>query len=1316
MRTNPLETEMSRRFLLLCFLLAGAGALGAQTAEVLPAELRRIPATGVGEGHYWQQLAITLDQADEPGDTTVTVHLPPALNLLDTSGDGRVDDEVRVVYAGAGAETPEFFVSPELTTREQIVLGSRQPAAAGGRIYVQFPVEIIAILELPAVNYGPITFSDEREVDLEAGPELSYFFEEDFAALGSMRVVGLGSALAAGTDTSTGAVGTFYPDTSEVLVVSLPDLVFDNGVSTASALLGAGDGDDGNDVEYRFFFAADGALEVVDASTALEARIAAEELYIEHENGGRQAQLLTRDLAEGNYFLYVVSNVTGNIPLARSRGLQVRHAPRVEQVGPADGEVALDSGIRVDREGRVTGQGPHRAELDFEVVDNDDVPTVQLFYSPAADREAIHILLSEGAVSGLEGAAPIAAAIQQREGRASWDILEPEVVEAGAYYIYAVASDGRNFTLGRSQYQVRVQHSPFLRMDPVADRASGADTIATGGLRPQRYLTFTWGRSGSDGDQDLDDDAQLSLFYSTIPARSDDTEGFAIPDGAGALLADVGSNTQLIVAGLPEDPDQRGDNQYVWDLWGLAGGLVPQAGQVYYVYGLISDGVNQRLAQMNGGRLNDAGARLVFTHSPTLRPMQPLVETLVQPGLSGRVEWEDMDLDSEARLRVVLSLTNHGPVTDYATASAGAALVANSADGHPGPEVDLDFDLSEDSAMDYYDIAAERFPIPDGLYYLYLAAEGGIRFGPGSRAWRAPGQMRVQGGGAARSAFQLFPQVFSMGAGQRQAFELRVDAGPAAVDLVLATFKLDGAAFAPVDQDGALEGIQPFVAGERFSPAQLIGNLAAPQEDGSVLLSLAYFDPTGAVVGLDGVRALARVELLALEREGQAQIELIEDGGSGRVSRLERDGRPVLSPPGAVIAQGTVVAGRATIRGQLVLEGRQQAGTAVDFSLRPWSNYVPLEDSAFAAANDADPEQAGVQVLLQADESFELRQVPVGQLDLYARVSGYLDAWAPGLELLPGQLYEGVRPATPGADSLMLGGDVAGYTEPDGTSRPDNEVTLADWDFAARFFGLPVEPGNEASRADITGDGQVNIRDLALVGANFLGRGPRPVYKAAGMRPALRLSQAQTPIRVGQEVEFTVEGEGLEVIHALQFDVYLAPGQWEWSEFPLPGGTETLLAQRVRADGARVALSRQGRQGGLSAPLSRWRLRALQDDPVLPALGETLLLDGEHRPVAGQERAVQPREYALGQNYPNPFNPETTIEFALPAQERVRLEIFDALGQQVAVLWEGTLGAGPHRLRWDGRDQQGRRLGSGVYFYRLQGDSRVQVKRMVLLR
>lgn len=93
-----------------------------------------------------------------------------------------------------------------------------------------------------------------------------------------------------------------------------------------------------------------------------------------------------------------------------------------------------------------------------------------------------------------------------------------------------------------------------------------------------------------------------------------------------------------------------------------------------------------------------------------------------------------------------------------------------------------------------------------------------------------------------------------------------------------------------------------------------------------------------------------------------------------------------------------------------------------------------------------------------------------------------------------------------------------------------------------------------------------------------------------------------------------------------------------------------------------------------------------------------------------------PNKFALEQNYPNPFNPETEIRFQLPQAGTVVLRIFNTLGQEIRRLADEQYDAGSHTVRWDGKDNRGREVSSGIYLYQLQAGDFSQIKKMTLLR
>ncbi len=92
------------------------------------------------------------------------------------------------------------------------------------------------------------------------------------------------------------------------------------------------------------------------------------------------------------------------------------------------------------------------------------------------------------------------------------------------------------------------------------------------------------------------------------------------------------------------------------------------------------------------------------------------------------------------------------------------------------------------------------------------------------------------------------------------------------------------------------------------------------------------------------------------------------------------------------------------------------------------------------------------------------------------------------------------------------------------------------------------------------------------------------------------------------------------------------------------------------------------------------------------------------------------KKFKLFQNYPNPFNPGTTIHYSLPKPARVKLTVLNTLGQVVKVLVDQEECAGEKWVRWDGQDEFGRPVSSGVYIYQLKADGLCEQKKMLLLR
>ncbi len=98
------------------------------------------------------------------------------------------------------------------------------------------------------------------------------------------------------------------------------------------------------------------------------------------------------------------------------------------------------------------------------------------------------------------------------------------------------------------------------------------------------------------------------------------------------------------------------------------------------------------------------------------------------------------------------------------------------------------------------------------------------------------------------------------------------------------------------------------------------------------------------------------------------------------------------------------------------------------------------------------------------------------------------------------------------------------------------------------------------------------------------------------------------------------------------------------------------------------------------------------------------------------ENPIAPKQIEVYPNYPNPFNPLTNIRFSLPNAGVVRVKIFDQTGREVKLLVNGVLSPGFHNFQWDGTNQAGNPVSSGVYFYQVKSTAGEKTAKMHLVR
>ena len=172
-----------------------------------------------------------------------------------------------------------------------------------------------------------------------------------------------------------------------------------------------------------------------------------------------------------------------------------------------------------------------------------------------------------------------------------------------------------------------------------------------------------------------------------------------------------------------------------------------------------------------------------------------------------------------------------------------------------------------------------------------------------------------------------------------------------------------------------------------------------------------------------------------------------------------------------------------------------------------------------------------------------------------------------------------------------------------------------------------------------------------------------------------------------------------------------------------PGHDSRIESQGLPAQSTHLLRTSVIGSAGSPGSSTQYKTNGTLGQPMAPgegsAGGKTLFAgfwkSGWQAIVTGDEVPVALRN-ELFQNYPNPFNPSTTIEYMVGTESPVEITIFNVKGQRIRRLVDETRAPGKYRAVWDGRNDRGVTVSTGMYFYRLRVGSYSSVKKMLLLR
>jgi len=315
-----------------------------------------------------------------------------------------------------------------------------------------------------------------------------------------------------------------------------------------------------------------------------------------------------------------------------------------------------------------------------------------------------------------------------------------------------------------------------------------------------------------------------------------------------------------------------------------------------------------------------------------------------------------------------------------------------------------------------------------------------------------------------------------------------------------------------------------------------------------------------------------------------------------------------------------------------------------------------------------------------------------------------------------------------GASQPLATTDGLFYVDCFGDVNSDTYVDVADVvDLVAYILGTISFDARELEAADVNQDSTVDVGDLVGMINVILGlpvEGP-PVGGFAAPLATIELDCEN--LKKGFSGDAHIWADLLVPVAGAQFEINYDPEQLSFST---PVLTE-------RSDGFIIEYQ-DDKKGNLKAVMY-----SLVGDAIQTGKGNILSLPVEVKSSLSDELEVDlsdvvlanpgavvipvsgystlPKRFGLSQNYPNPFNPQTTIQYEIggddaQAQVHATLKIYNILGQKVRTLVDEDKSPGAYRIVWDGRDENGERVASGVYLYRFTADEYSETKKMVMMK
>jgi outer membrane protein assembly factor BamB len=280
----------------------------------------------------------------------------------------------------------------------------------------------------------------------------------------------------------------------------------------------------------------------------------------------------------------------------------------------------------------------------------------------------------------------------------------------------------------------------------------------------------------------------------------------------------------------------------------------------------------------------------------------------------------------------------------------------------------------------------------------------------------------------------------------------------------------------------------------------------------------------------------------------------------------------------------------------------------------------------------------------------------------------------------------------------------------------DGFVSLADLVLLGSMWGLTSSSPDFVSRYDLNNDGSIGLADLVILGSQWTGLGKvAKIASPAGVTLDMKASRNEA----NSMLNINVNMRNATGINGIAFSLKYDPNFYEFVEDSVAGLGTVSFANGTKPGVVEIAsVYKNEKFSGIITLI--FKAKGKQSDMNVRMMNAEVALNGVVSSVKDQSVVLKilPEEYALFQNSPNPFNPTTMIQYMIPGDKEVsvRLKIYDSRGALVRTLVDEARIPGLYSATWNATDNAGRRISSGIYFYRLEAGWFTQTRKMLFLR